>query len=583
MIAKSEQFNQDIKSDNLPLPDLESPRAFDEWRRTMLSVGWIRDDLVNALMSLQTPIAATRAAQLVLVQPERARAFCALGLTASDRGAYLLAKVVLLSVDIIRAYTDLENPLQTVETPIMLLEGIIRDIQHGENSYLHQEALARAHGIMVNALFIRDDFRAALYHVSEAEVLATALGIMTVMVSARYQRAGIAFYLGNMDDAVSMYKQVIHDPHSSAVQISRSVDAMAKAIFYQGDEDNLELLLREQENLPREEVILLRLCSLRNTVLEFEKDKDTNEVNIEARIWKIIANSQEFLSDQSYAEYGKACKLLLPMINTSHGVIKISRKSIAAFLHLKIGNITGAKARVSNLEETENMPFGVRFFSLIVKLEVLIHDLPSTASEILLILEVAVSLLALIPSNILRQIILKTQLLLPLGLALISRHPNCPDAVSSVGNESILRFKEKKITVYGSSGIRPAQAIAFILQDFGFLFDIPMDGSGQRDGLTKALNRKYFNRTVWYRPVSAVRLAWVLLCCADVVEGNRNYRWVLRVAQELEVQYGFKPKTQKLEKDENFDRIIETIFELDRGTLKPEIAAKLLFGDRWQV
>jgi hypothetical protein len=269
------------------------------------------------------------------------------------------------------------------------------------------------------------------------------------------------------------------------------------------------------------------------------------------------------------------------MINTSHGVIKISRKSIAAFLHLKINNFTGAKARVSTLEETENMPFGVRFFSLVVKLEVLIHDLPGTASEILLVLEAAVSLLVLIPPNILRQIVLKTQLLLPLGLALISRCPNCPDAVSSIGNEGILRFKEKAITVYGSSGIRPAQAIAFILQDFGFQFDIPMDGSGQRDGLTKALNREYFNRTVWYRPVSAVRLAWVLFCCADMVEGDRNYRWVLRAAQELENQYGFKPKIQKLEKDENFDRVIQTILELGKGTLAPDTAAKLLFGDRW--
>jgi hypothetical protein len=583
MTSRSDQYDQDISVGVIPMPDLESPRAFDEWRRTMLSAGSTRDDLVNALMSLQTPIAATRAAQLVLVQPERARSFCALGLTASDRGAYLLAKVVLLSIDIVRAWVDLENPIQMVETPILLLEGIIRDIQQGENSYLHQEALARAHGIMVDALFIRDDFKGALQHVAEAEVLATALGIMTVIVSARYQRAGIAFYLGNMDDAVSMYKKVIHDPHSSTVQISRSVDAMAKAIFYQGDEDSLELLLCEQESLPQEEIILLRLCSLRNTVLEFKKDKDTNEVNIEAQIWRIIADSQLILSDQSYVEYGRACKLLLPLINTSHGVIKVSRKSMAAFLHLKTNNFTGAKTRAPTIEETENMPFGVRFFSLVVKLEVLIHDLPNTASEILLILESAVSLLALIPSNILHQIVLKTQLLLPLGLALISRHPNCPDAVSSVGNESILRFKEKTVTVYGSSGIRPAQAIAFILQDFDFQFDIPMDGSGQRDGLTKALNRKYFNRTVWYRPISAVRLAWVLLCCADVVEGNQNYRWVLRGAQELEIQYGFKPKTQKLEKDENFDRIIETIFELDRGTLTPYTAAKLLFGDRWSV
>ncbi len=581
MISRSDQYDQGITIGAIPMPDLESPRAFDEWRRTMLKMGSTRDDLVNALMSLQTPIAATRAAQLVLVQPERARAFCALGLTASNRGVYLLAKVVLLAVDIIRAYAETENPDQIVETSIMLLEGIVQDVQRGENSYLHQEALARAHISIVDALFIRGDFKAALHHVAEAEILATALGVMTVVVSARYQRACIAFYEGNMEDAVSVYKQVIHDPHSNAVQINRSVDAMAKAFFYQGDEDSLELLFHEKNNLLDTEIVLLSASTLRNTILEFDRNNTLNGFYIEAQIWKIIADSQEFLSDQSYSEYGKACKLLLPMINTSHGVIKISRKSIAAFLHLKIGNITGAKARVPTLEETENMPFGVRFFSLVVKLEVLIRDLPSTASEILLILEAAVSLLVVIPPNILRQIVLKTQLLLPLGLALISRHPNCPDAVSSVGNESVLRFKEKTITVYGSSGIRPAQAIAFILQDFGFQFDIPMDGSGQRDGLTKALNRKYFNRTVWYRPVSAVRLAWVLLCCADVIEGDRNYRWVLRAAQELENQYGFKPKTQKLEKDENFDRIIQTMLELGRGTLTPDTAAKLLFGDRW--
>jgi tetratricopeptide (TPR) repeat protein len=583
MTSRSDQYDQDISIGAIPMPDLESPRAFDEWRRTMLTTGSTRDDLVNALMSLQTPIAATRAAQLVLVQPERARAFCALGLTASDRGAYLLAKVVLLSVDIIRAFTDLENPGQTIETPIMLLEGIIRDIQHGENSYLHQEALARAHGVLVDALFIRDDFKEALQHVAEAEVLATALGIVTVIVSARYQRACIAFYQGNVEDAISIYKQVIHDPHSNAVQISRSIDIMAKAIFYQGDEDSLELLLKEQDSLSEIETNFLRLCTLRDAISIWNKDEKTNEINIEAQIWRIIANSQTIFSDQTYAEYSKACKLLLPLINTSHGVMKIARKSIAAFLHLKINNFTGAKARVPTLEETENMPFGVRFFSLVVKLEVLIHDLPNTASEILSILESVVSLLALIPPNILRQIVLKTQLLLPLGLAVISRHPNCPDAVLSVGNESILRFKEKTITVYGSSGIRPAQAIAFILQDFGFQFDIPMDGSGQRDGLAKALNRKYFNRIVWYRPISAVCLAWVFLCCADVVEGDRNYRWVLRAAQELENQYGFKPKTQKLEKDENFDCIIQTILELGRGNLMPDTAAKLLFGDRWSV
>ncbi len=355
------------------MPDLESPRAFDEWRRTMLKAGSTRDELVNALMSLQTPIAATRAAQLVLTQPERARTFCALGLTASDRGVYLLAKVVLLAVDIIRAYADTENPEQIVETSVMLLEGIVQDIQYGENSYLHQEALARAHISIVDALFIQGDFKRALHHVAEAEVLATALGVMTVVVSARYQRAGIAFYQGNMEDAVSVYKQVIHDPHSNTVQINRSVDAMAKALFYQGDEDSLELLFHEQNNLLDTEIVLLSASTLRNTILEFDKNNTLNGFYIEAQIWRIIADSQLILSDQSYAEYGKACKLLLPMINTSHGVIKISRKSIAAFLHLKIGNITGAKARVLNLEETENMPFGVRFFSLVVKLEVLIH------------------------------------------------------------------------------------------------------------------------------------------------------------------------------------------------------------------
>jgi hypothetical protein len=581
MSAKRSPFSQSVESaysaSGIPMPDFESPRGFDEWRRSMTELGHTREALSTAVANCGTPLASIRASQLILNQPERAKILCADGLTTANIGAYQLAKVVLAAIDIIQAYHAETNPKFVAEGVVLRLTNVLSEIkQAGGQSHVHQEALARAHVALVDAYLLLERFEVAEFHAAEAEGLGDALGIKTVVVSAKYQRACLAGYRGKSSDAHELFLQVSADPNATHVQIDRARNAIAFILLFQGDEDGLFDYLRHQDVSGS---AFLRTLTFREQLVALPEEGDGNGLRAYAHAWQAVSCAFERVPWKRRADFEKALQLLHPILGKTQGFMRVAHDCLAAFIYLGLGDLLRARMHLPSLEVLEDCPPTVKLFGHALRVEIFAKCILETSNDLLRTVESAVDAMAVLPLHVIPQIAQKLQLLTPLALAIFTQCPQSPYAFRAIGKEAILRLNEKTIGVYGSQGLRPAQAVAFILQGFGVNEDVPQDGDGQRAGLTATLRRRYHERQLWYTPVAALELAWILVCCSFVAEKSDTREWLGGAINELERDYGFVPKIQRQTVDPHLENLDRVVRQTMKGIIEPTIAAKLLFGE----
>jgi hypothetical protein len=585
MSAKRSQESQSatarFSDGEIPIPDLESPRAFDEWRRSMGKLGHTREILSTAVANCGSPLASVRAAQLILNQPERAKILCADGLISNDPGVYQLAKVVLTAIDITEAYHDSSNPKFVADGVILRLKNILSEIQKtGGQSHVHQEALTRAHIIMVDACLLFEQFDIAKFHAAEAEGLGDALGIRTVVVSARYQRASIAFYNGEVADAQDLFMRVASDPSATAIQVERASIAIASTLLFQGDEDGLLDYLDHQDVSGS---AFFRTLTLRERIAALPEEGDGNGLRTYAHAWQAVSKAFEHVPWKTKSHFQQAVQCLHPVLGKTQGFMNVAHDFLAAYIYWKMGDVIKAQHYVPSLEVLKTCPTAIRIFAYALRIELLAKSVQETSRDLLATLEIAVEAISGLPLHVIPQVAQKLQLTSPLALALIAQSPKAPYAIRAIGKDAILHLNDKAIIVYGAQGLRPTQAAAFILQAFGVDETVPLDGVGQRQGLNSSLHRHYFSRHLWYTPISSLELAWILTCCAATSDSSETQLWLKRAVHELESECGFVPRLQRQTLDpflENADRVVR---QLMKGLIEPTVAAKLLFGEGWHV
>ncbi len=541
--------------------------------------GFSRDDLSLALLEQPSPLASARAASLILSQTERARFIASQGLTAEARDAYLFAKVTLLVIDVLQAYKHTEHPELAVETPLLVLEGVLTELQKTGGSLLHQEALARTHMALVDALVLKERFTEAERHAAEAELIAHAIGILSLTTVARYQRASCALYRGNAGLANNLLRQVRGDENTSVVTANRALGALAMTLLSLGDEDALERLLLEEAP---SNAAALQVMMLRDDLHSLDLSGQVNGLREFAQAWLLIARAQEKPFWQAKTLYARATPILQPILNTAQGFVRHSQRSLAAYVYLRQGAWLLARQRLPRLTDLMDCPSAEQLFGLAVMIETLCMDLPSSASELLEVIQQGEKVIADLPSQTLPQILSKLQLLTPLGLVLLTRASSNPDNAKHLGEQCILNLSGKTIEVYGRSGLRPAQTIALILRAFNRETEIPNEGGGQRASLEHCLFGKYYRRQVWFVPISALHIAWVLLCLAGVAkEAERQV--LVRQCKDLKRRFGFVPKTQKLEQNTDLAMIERMISLLLHQQITPISASELLFGTKGEI
>ena len=565
-----------VQLNEVALPDLKSPRGFDEWRRSLLASGYSREALVSRLLEADSPIANVRAAQLVIAQPERCNALNARGLIGGDYETRLLAKVNALAVDVIAAYRNTENPKDAIEGPALVLGSLIAETQANETTPLYQEARARAHAVFADALTLREDFEGVIKHATEAEMLSQALGLTTISLSARYQRANASLYQGNPAQAKVLFNEVLTHPDASLLQVERSINAIAVSLLFLGDEDQLDSLLEE---IAASQSATFKAITLRDDVDETLLSEQVNGLREYGRIWYFIARSQKSFGG-SKQDLARGMAILHCLSSTSQGFMKPVQHVLAAYIHLLQSDPAAALSRVPKLSDLSSVPPSTKAFSLAVRIEALTYHLPSASAELVTYLELAVDYFAELPSKTVSQIAKRLQLLTPLAIALISRHPHCIDAVRSLGDECIMDLKGKTVSVFGNLGLRPVQAVEFILRSFGYKISISVDGSGQRAALSQCLERKYFRRKVWFSPICALHLNWILLCCAWETKNEFSRYWLILGVRMTTQNFGLVPKVQKMNQDNALNEILRIVQSFEQGQIQPIAAAKLLFGER---
>jgi hypothetical protein len=540
---------------NLPLPDLENPRGFDEWYRTMESAGFIVDELASSLLTLNSPLASVRAARLIISQGERARMICSFGLASTQRDVYLFALGTLAAIDINLAHQNNDHPELQVQAARNVLETIIFEIEAIGGSLLMQEVLTRALVSMTGVFHLVDDFDKSEQYAAKAEMIGKAIGLYSVAMIARFQLATQAAYKGQINQAKTIFEFVAENANSPKQLIRKAHNSTAKSLLLLGDEDALEAYLKVQ---PVENSQQLKIQTLRDDIDSVSMDTN-NGFREQTRFWSLVAQAQNHFGTSAEEFYQVAFTYVHALLGTVKGFERSEVQAMIAFLQLRSHELKSAIQTVPSLESLIDMPAATQLFCLSVRIEALSHHASEKGQDLILCIQAASKLFEGLHLNIARQIAEKLAILTPHALVLITRTPKIPANVKTIGDHCIFQFTRKTIEVYGRTGLRPVHAISLMLEEFGFAMETFADGGGQRRGLSEALFFSYHRRQIWHKPVSALFICTVLMKLPRTGDISVTHFYIANVIQDLIKRFGLLPKIQKIEMDKWISKIADGV------------------------
>jgi hypothetical protein len=576
----------------LELPDLTDPHEFDLWRVATLRRS--SEELMQAVEVLKqtdTVLGYLRAAMLLTTKDsEQSQALASRALMSNDQTIHLISKAHLANLHARKAWSGSNTPQFDAQATPLVLEEILREIKtFRERSPLSIEGELRVHLMLADAYTLNQDFSRTRINAAEAIILAQALRMESYVLVANYQLANATYYEGNAATAAVLFKRVSDDPATDLLLSERANWARIVAFEALGDDDGVELILSrivvENETPDWANKVAVELHTLRYPWIEL-KDEALNSVeNFTAVITKIylwvlkaLSTSPEEANvarEHYRAAYHETQRFTQPAL----GWLRLELQTWAGFLLLQMGETGLALQRISSMNDFAKLPPAKRAFALCVLIEILERALPDGAESLTDTLKRAAECFADFEERILHQVIARLQLLTPVALALLGRFPGVPDAVIQASNQTIINLNARPITVYGTAGVRPIQAVKYILQTFSVDTDfLGRSGGGQLQALRQVLFRRFHHQESWYRPVTAAQVNFAMLCCRDAVQDNRTRLLLQRAIQDLRVQNGYVPKLQKLEQPDELNLIQVTLEKLEKSLITARAASLSLFG-----
>jgi hypothetical protein len=578
--------------DMTKLPILDDSKQFEEWRRYHLEIlNTPRSELVKLLLDQATPLSQLRASMLLTTTDSvQSRELAALALQQATGTSFHMARAQLAILDTIDAWTGSENPKFKVEPALIVLENILQEvIGLKDRGSFTLEIIVRVHHMLADGYMLTQNFEAVRSHAAEAIVMSKAIGFGQLTAASHYQLATIAYTQGEVNNADSLFNQIIQDPSASNLLHGKATCYQALVFAALGDDDGVE------ENL-------LRICNesshsnywlsiaIRYQTLRFDWEFNDNKYKLKVpNTTRILVEFYQFISEAQkknpdrYSEiqdlYSQADAILHTLIQTSLGWRQIDQRILSAFVSLRLKERSIAQYRLPSLEEIRKLPPASRLFGLCVSIEVLERNLPITSNELWQFLQETLRELTKFDTRILNQVTKKLQLMTPLALALVARLPGAPNIVSNLGNKSILNLKTRPISIFDQQGIRPTQAIQYILEAFDHETDfLGRLGGGQLESLKACLFRDYYHRQCWFQPVTSAQIAYSIMCCSEVARDSVSKRQLVRSVIDLKNRFGLVPQPHKKEFYPNLEQISMTLDLLISGDLTTHPAAKLLFG-----
>ncbi len=581
-----------ISTMQFELPDLSNPNAFDLWRVAILRRSNIElIQAVELLKQIDTPLGYLRAAMLLTVKDsEQSQALASRALMSSDQTIHLIAKAHLANLHARKAWTGSDKPQFDAQATPLVLEEILREMKtFRERSPFSIEGELRVHLMLADAYTLNQDFSRTRINAAEAIILAQAMGMESYVLVANYQLANATFYEGNPAAAVALFQRVSDNPAVDPTLAERAIWALTAAFDALGDDDGSELVLNQivaelgTSDWAYKEVI--QFHTLRYPWIQLKDEALKDVENFTAALTKIyywilkaLSISPEetnTLREYYRTAYHEAQRFTQPAL----GWMRLELQALVGFLLLQIGETGLALQRIPSPDDIAKLPPAKRAFALCVLIEILERALPDSAESLTDALRRAAECFADFDERILNQVVARLQLLTPIALALLGRFPGVPDAVLQASDQIIINLNARPITVYGTAGMRPIQAVKYIFQAFNIDTDfLGRSGGGQLQALRQALFRQYHHQESWYRPVTAAQVNFAMLCCRDAVQDNRTRLLLQRAIKDLRVQNGYVPKLQKLEQPEELNLIQVTLEKLEKSQITARAASLSLFG-----
>jgi tetratricopeptide (TPR) repeat protein len=572
------------------MPDLTDPEAFDRWRRAW--VGGTQHERSLALQELEarsTPLASLRASMLLTtVDPAQSQRLATRALCGDETILFLMAKSQLAILSALSSWKA-ENPQFSVEPAVAVLEGALAEVNNSSvRNPLVLELMVRLHGILADSYTLLQNFAKAKQHAAEVAILAPAIGLLSFSASSTYQLANVAYYQGDLQEAETLFRQAAENANSSLIISERAQRSRALALADLGDDDGV-LDVLDSMVLEPDTAGFWQAQSLRFLTLRYEWPHDDSGYlrhtphtsSALVTCFRAMIEADHYPPDQPHEirqALAKAFEALHPLLQSSIGWRKLDQQVTAAHIAYRLGEYSIAWQRLPSLSEMVHLPIAPRLRAFFVGLEVLERQLPLTASDLFRYAAAAVDELCTLEGRIAKQLAERFLLTNPVGMALIARFPGCPDLFVAAGHAATINLRTRPISVFGQEGMRPVQAVRYILEAFHCSTDLlGRLGGGQHEALKRTLYRPFHHRQCWYRPVPALQIAYALFCLIDETPDLFVKAQLRRSVQDLNRRFGFVPKLQKMDQLAELEQIERIMNVLNDGGISAAAAAALVF------
>lgn len=596
MSVKENNFTLDSVSNSVavavipPIPDLSNPAAFEAWRWNCIEVQKIQRDIVaKSLLNSDAPLTTIRASMvLTTISAEKSRALAESVIRDTQGFEYYMARVQLAHLDCLEAWYD-PVPKAKIQSCLLILRQLLIDLEKPfQNVAILRELQVRTHHILIDACVTNEEFEQARYHAAEVCLLAPAVGLHYLLSSARYQIANASFKQGNFNEALEYYSSVIDNPNTTSIIHERAIIAKAMTLFGLGDEDAGDALFDTLE--PPADPNLPRIGQLER-LMSYRYPASAYPIHIGHKVVTATVQTVTYIKHVLHAQETDLHKLedrrnhliagqelMAGLHETAIGWRKLYQRAWSAEIALQLDDLSLARLRIPTVNDLQSVPEGFRAVALANRVAILERALPNELESFKESVEALVTCLANFQPRVCRQVAEKLQLLNPMALVVASRTLGCPDVVVSAANHVMLNLKTRPISAFKKKGIRPLQAAKFILDAFQYESDYLLtDGGGQQRSLKQVLVNQYHHRNCWFRPVSAARVGFVMLCLRSACSEKGEQQRLLQTYRDLKRIYGFQPSLHRSERIAELEYVCRHL-DLAAQSEPSVSAVALLFG-----
>ncbi len=565
------------------VPDLEDPRAYAKWRDECLELkGVPKAVLAQLLESLGTDIGFVRAA-MILGSASSTRTW-ADSLTSqvirknNSRVTYLLAKCVKIHHAASAGFSTESHSGITSIRAVNVACGILKELASTtERTELHLELEVRTHHALSEAYLLSQEFERATYHASEMMTLAPVVGLDNLVSNAQYQIADARYLQGNLTEAKELLEEILDSPSTQRHMFWNATIYRALCQYWQGNETAAIAALNTLDHGLQQEYWWLRHLTFRTATIENAGDLPKNNGLAHAlslfssAVTKAQSENPEHEESihEVFRTLGRELHALKQTFGTSWlGTFGRCLEVFASLRSRAPGQIQEATL-LPELGQIESMPISARAFGYAIIIEAACDNLV-TARQIGLLgpaLEGLVKMLAelaRVNPEVEFQVTRKLQLICPFALAMASLWDRAPHHTFELGSDAIINFRQRRIKVYGVSGLRPTHAARITLSAFGRndLVVCSRGGAQSRD-LRRVLHHHYFERLVWFEPIPPARLIASMLVARDDAQSHKmpQAETFQRAAITAYRTYGIRPKLQQTEEISELEELEEVLVQ----------------------